>query len=141
MLIIRYIDLENWIMYKSKKEVDCPFCEICNIIAKNSLAIALADKYPIAKDHTLIVPLRHTPSFFDLDSHERNACLSLVDEMRRIILEKDKTVTGFNIGINDGIDAGQTVFHSHIHIIPRRKGDVANPRGGVRNIIHNRGSY
>jgi ATP adenylyltransferase len=108
--------------YKSKKQEDCPFCETCNIIAKNSLAIALADKYPIAKDHTLIVPLRHTPSFFDLDSHERNACLSLVDEMRRIVLEKDKTVTGLNIGINDGIDAGQTIFHSHIHIIPRRKG-------------------
>jgi ATP adenylyltransferase len=127
--------------YKSKKEEDCPFCEISNIIAKNNLAIALADKYPVAKDHTLIVPLRHTPSFFDLDSHERNACLTLLDEMRQMVLEKDKTITGFNIGINDGIDAGQTVFHSHIHIIPRRKGDVANPRGGVRNIIHNRGSY
>lgn len=127
--------------YKSKKEKDCPFCEISNIIAKNSLAIALADKYPIAKDHTLVIPLRHTPSFFDLDSHERNECLSLVDEMRQMILKKDDTVTGFNIGINDGFDAGQTVFHSHIHIIPRRKGDVAIPRGGIRNIMPNTSSY
>jgi ATP adenylyltransferase len=127
---------------KSKKEEYCPFCEIqFDIIAKNTLAIAFDDKYPIAKDHTLVVPLRHTPSFFDLDSHERNACLSLVDEMREIILKKDKTVTGFNIGINDGIDAGQTVFHSHIHIIPRRKGDVLDPRGGIRNMIPNKSSY
>jgi ATP adenylyltransferase len=129
-------------MYRSKKEEDCPFCEIqSDLIAKNSLAIALADKYPVAKDHALIVPLRHTRSFFDLDSHERNACISLVVEMRRIILKKHKKVTGFNIGINDGIDAGQTVFHSHIHIIPRRKGDVADPRGGIRNIIPNSNSY
>ena len=127
--------------YKSKKQEDCPFCETCNIIAKNSLAIAFDDMYPIAKDHTLVAPLTHTLSFFDLDSHERNACLSLVDEMRRIVLEKDKTVTGLNIGINDGIDAGQTIFHSHIHIIPRRKGDVTDPRGGIRNIIPNKSSY
>jgi ATP adenylyltransferase len=64
-----------------------------------------------------------------------------VDEVRQRIMKKDWTVTGFNIGINDGIDAGQTVFHSHIHIIPRRKGDVANPRGGIRNVIPGRGSY
>jgi ATP adenylyltransferase len=129
-------------MHKSKKEEDCPFCKIqSNIIAKNSLAIAFDDKYPIVEDHILVVPLRHTPSFFDLDTHERNACHSLVDELRQMILKKDETVTGFNIGINDGIDAGQTVFHSHIHIIPRRKGDVANPRGGIRNIIPGKSSY
>jgi ATP adenylyltransferase len=64
-----------------------------------------------------------------------------VDEMRQLILKKDEAVTGFNIGINDGIDAGQTVFHSHIHIIPRKKGDVANPCGGIRNIIPDRSSY
>jgi ATP adenylyltransferase len=129
-------------MYRSTKEEDCPFCEIqSGLIAKNSLAIAFDDLYPIAKDHTLIVPLRHMPSFFDLDSHERNACLALLDEMRQIILKKDIKVTGFNIGFNDGIDAGQTVFHCHIHIIPRRKGDVENPRGGIRNIIPGKGSY
>jgi diadenosine tetraphosphate (Ap4A) HIT family hydrolase len=61
--------------------------------------------------------------------------------MRQIILKKDKTITGFNIGINDGIDAGQTVFHSHIHILPRRKGDVENPRGGIRNIIPGKSNY
>jgi diadenosine tetraphosphate (Ap4A) HIT family hydrolase len=129
-------------MCNSKKEEDCPFCKTqFDIIAKNSLAIAFDDKYPIVKDHILVVPLRHTPSFFDLDSHETNACLSLVDEMRQSILKKDRKVTGFNIGINDGIDEGQTIFHSHIHIIPRRKGDIANPRGGIRNIIPHSNSY
>jgi ATP adenylyltransferase len=129
-------------MYKRKKEEFCPFCEIqFDIFAKNSLAVAFGDKYPITKDHTLVIPLRHTPSFFDLDSDERNACLSLVNEMRQMILKNDRKVTGFNIGINDGIDAGQTVFHSHIHIIPRRKGDVANPRGGIRNIMPDTNSY
>ena len=69
-------------MYNSKKEIDCLFCKIqFDIIAKNSLAITFDDNDPIAKDHTLVVPLRHTPSFFDLDSHERNACLTLLDEM------------------------------------------------------------
>lgn len=129
-------------MHRSKKKEYCPFCKVqFNLITKNKLAIAINDKYPIAKDHTLVVPIRHTPSFFDLDSHERNACLLLATEVRKVILKKENTVTGFNIGINDGIDAGQTVFHSHIHIIPRRRGDVANPRGGIRNIIPDRSSY
>jgi ATP adenylyltransferase len=124
------------------REEGCPFCEIqFDIIAKNSLAVAFNDKYPIAKDHTLVVPLGRTPSFFALDSHERKAYLPLVDEMRQMILKKDETVTEFNIGINDGIDAGQTVLHSHIHIIPRRKGDVANPRCGIRNMMPNENSY
>jgi ATP adenylyltransferase len=128
-------------MSKTKKEENCPFCDIkFDITGKNSLAIAFDDKYPVAKGHTLVVPLRHTTSFFDLEFDERNSCLSLVDKMRQMILKKDMKVTSFNIGINDGIDAGQTVFHSHIHIIPRRKGDVANPRGGIRNIIP-RNSY
>jgi ATP adenylyltransferase len=70
-----------------------------------------------------------------LGSYEKNACLLLVEEIRKKILENDKTVTGFNVGFNDGLDAGQTIFHCHIHIIPRRKGDVVNPTGGIRNII------
>ena len=128
-------------MSKSKKE-NCPFCEIqSDIIAKNDLAIAFDDMYPVAKGHTLVVPLKHTQSFFDLDARTRNACLSLVWKMRQMILKNDRGVTGFSIGINDGFDAGQTVFHSHIHIIPRRKGDVTNPRGGIRNIMPDGNSY
>ena len=100
----------------------CPFCEIqSDIIAENNLAIAIDDKFPVVKDHVLIVPLRHVISFFNLDYHETHACISLLNELRKIILKKDKTVTGFNIGINDGAEAGQTVSHCHIHLIPRRK--------------------
>ena len=129
-------------MNKSEKEEYCPFCEIqFDIIAKNNLAIAFDDMYTVAKGHTLVVPLKHTRSFFELDSRTRNACLSLVCKMRQMILKKDRTVTGFSIGINDGFDGGQTVFHSHIHIISRRKDDVTNPRGGIRNIIPDGISY
>lgn len=129
-------DFREWnSMYEYKKE-NCPFCKTqSSTIAENSMAIAFEDKYPIVKYHTLITPLRHTPSFFNLGTFERKACLLLIDEVRQIIMRKDKTVTGFNVGFNDGEDAGQTVFHSHIHVIPRRKDDVPNPRGGIRNML------
>jgi diadenosine tetraphosphate (Ap4A) HIT family hydrolase len=107
----------------------------------NETAFAFEDKYPVVKNHTLIAPTKHASSFFDLGSYEKNACLILVEEIRKKILEIDKTVTGFNVGFNDGLDAGQTVFHCHIHVIPRRKGDVENPSGGIRNIIPNKGTY
>ena len=124
------------------KEKGCPFCKIQDdIITRNNFAIAIADKYPVTKDHALIVPLRHRSSFFALDFDETNTCFELVNQVRQLILEKDKLVTGFNVGINDGIDAGQTVFHCHIHLIPRRKGDVTDPCGGVRNIIPSRTGY
>lgn len=133
-------DFRKWnSMYENRKE-NCPFCKIhSSAMAENSMAIALEDKYPIVKNHTLVAPLRHAPSFFDLGTYERKACLLLIDEVRDIIIRRDKTVTGFNIGLNDGVDAGQTVFHCHIHVIPRRKGDIANPRGGVRNMLRNNG--
>ena len=83
----------------------------------------------------LVTPIRHTPSFFDLGTYEKNACLLIVEQIKERILEIDNTVTGFNVGFNDGKDAGQTVFHCHIHVIPRRKGDVVNPTGGIRNIV------
>lgn len=126
----------NVMSEKNNKEKPCPFCTPpFEIVARNSMAIAFGDKYPIVKDHTLIISLKHAPSFFDLDTTEKIACFGLIDEVRQIILKKDLTVSGFNIGINDGIDAGQTIFHCHIHVIPRRKADVTNPRGGIRNII------
>lgn len=126
---------KRYLLKKNNKKSKCPFCDIDPKILANKLAIAFADKYPIVKDHTLIASYKHVSSFFDLDSKERIACLELVDEVRKQILKKDNTITGFNVGINDGVDAGQTIFHCHIHVIPRRKGDVVNPRGGVRNII------
>ncbi len=121
----------------------CLFCEIPTkrIITENSLAYAVYDGYPVTELHTLVIPKRHTATYFDLYQPELNACNQLLDSMKEEILKQDDTVTGFNIGMNNGEDAGQTIFHSHIHLIPRRKGDVDNPRGGVRGIIPNKQSY
>ena len=121
----------------------CLFCEIPTkrIVAENYLAYAVYDGYPVTELHTLVIPKRHTATYFDLYQPELNACNQLLESMKEEILKQDDTVTGFNIGMNNGEDAGQTIFHSHIHLIPRRKGDVDNPRGGVRGIIPSKQSY
>lgn len=80
-------------------------------------------------------------TYFDLGQAEINACNELLRKTRELILQKDSDVTGFNIGINNGEDSGQTIFHCHIHLIPRRKGDVENPRGGVRHLMLGKGYY
>jgi len=95
----------------------------------------------LASLHTLVIPKRHVSSYFDLGQGEVNACTQLVDKARREIKIADAGVTGFNIGVNDGESAGQTVFHRHIHLIPRRDGDVEDPRGGVRHTIPGKGYY
>ena len=111
------------------------------IIASNELCYAERDNYPVTKHHTLIIPKRHVSDFFELHQPEINAAHSLLDELKRGIQVLDNTVTGFNVGINCGEDAGQTIFHCHIHLIPRRKGDMKNPRGGVRGVIPNKRIY
>lgn len=125
------------------REVDCLFCEIPSerIIAENELAYAIHDGFPVTDMHTLIIPKRHIASYFDLGRPEVNACNMLLEQVKNKIESKDDTVTGFNIGINSGEDAGQTIFHCHIHLIPRRKGDVDNPRGGVRGVIPDKQKY
>ena len=125
-----------------KRDKQCIFCKLeKSSKIGNTLAFVLEDRFPITKGHTLICPRRHTPSFFDLGYSEQKACLNLIDEMKTKILDSDKTVTGFNVGVNIGVDAGQTVFHCHIHLIPRRKGDVQDPEGGIRNMIHDKGKW
>jgi diadenosine tetraphosphate (Ap4A) HIT family hydrolase len=111
------------------------------IIGENRLSVAIRDGHPVTGLHTLVIPKRHVVDFFDLFQPERNAVLSLLDEMRLEIQKADPTVTGFNVGANAGKDAGQTVFHCHVHLIGRRSGDVADPRGGVRGVIPDRQSY
>ena len=91
--------------------------------------------------HSLVIPKRHTASYFDLYQPELNACNQLLQKMKTKILEEDTSVTGFNMGVNSGDDAGQTIFHCHIHLIPRRKGDSNAPRGGVRGVIPEKQSY
>jgi diadenosine tetraphosphate (Ap4A) HIT family hydrolase len=135
-------DFRDWPAMYNARDTNCMFCENeSKAKVKNSLAIAFEDGYPVTEGHTLISPLRHIPSFFDLGSSEQKACLLLLENSKMNIVRKDSTVTGFNVGINDGADAGQTVMHCHIHLIPRRKGDVADPRGGIRHVIPSKGSY
>ena len=120
----------------------CPFCEFDRpIVAENRFGVAVRDAHPVTPLHTLVVPRRHVGSYFELSGPERNLVHDLVATVRAGVLEEDRTVAGFNVGVNDGADAGQTVQHSHVHVIPRRRGDVAVPRGGVRGVIAERQGY
>lgn len=121
----------------------CIFCNIDSnrIIAKNDLAYAIYDGYPVTELHTLVIPHRHAETYFDLTDEEREACHSLLVVLKNTIQDQDASVNGFNIGINNGESAGQTVFHCHMHLIPRRTGDMDNPRGGVRGVIPDKQQY
>lgn len=125
------------------RESGCIFCEMPSerVIAENELAYAILDAFPVTEGHTLIIPKRHVSDFFSLYQPERNAMQRLLEEQRQNILNADSTVTGFNIGNNVGEDAGQTVMHCHTHLIPRRIGDVEEPRGGVRGVIAEKQNY
>ena len=125
------------------RESGCIFCEIPKerVIAENELAYAILDAFPVTEQHTLIIPKRHVSDYFELHQPERNAMQRLLEERRQAIMDSDNTVTGFNVGNNVGEDAGQTVMHCHTHLIPRRKGDVEEPRGGVRGVIVNKQKY
>ena len=127
----------------SDRKADCIFCELGagRIIAENELCFAIRDAFPVTEHHTLVIPKRHVADYFDLHQPERNAIEVMLHEQRQSILEKDNMVTGFNVGINAGASAGQTVFHVHVHLIPRRDGDVADPRGGVRGVIPSKQGY
>jgi len=120
----------------------CPFCNPSReeILAESSVALALWDNHPLNPGHVLIVPRRHVASWFESTSTEREEILQLADEARRVVIERHSP-DAFNLGINDGPVAGQTVPHLHLHLIPRYHGDVSDPRGGVRWIIPDRAVY
>jgi diadenosine tetraphosphate (Ap4A) HIT family hydrolase/5-methylcytosine-specific restriction endonuclease McrA len=125
------------------RDKECIFCNISKnkIIKENELAVMIEDNYPVTKNHSLIISKRHCSNYFDLYQPEINACNQLIFETREHLLKKDKSIEGFNIGNNSGEVAGQTINHCHIHLIPRRKGDTENPRGGVRGVIKDKQSY
>lgn len=124
----------------------CPFCDINNhdtaqrITHQNDLAFVIRDGFPISEGHTLIIPKRHVTSFFEITTNERQALLSLLDQSKKDLDQVFKP-DSYNIGINDGVAAGQTVPHLHIHLIPRYEGDVTDPRGGVRWIMPEKADY
>lgn len=118
----------------------CPFCHINNIILENELALGFFDKYPVNEGHLLIIPKRHVKEYFDLSREERSAIDELMFE-GKALLDKKLKPDGYNIGINCGEIAGQTIFHVHVHLIPRYKGDMDNPRGGVRGVIPEKRIY
>ena len=115
----------------------CIFCDVKkqDIIYENDDALVSYDSYPVSKFHSLIIPKRHIKNFFDLNDKELNACNELIKKIKSKIENDDNLVEGFNLGTNAGSVAGQTIMHCHIHLIPRRRGDVENPQGGVRGVI------
>lgn len=124
----------------------CLFCDLQindrrRIISENDLAYAIRDGFPVTEGHTLFIPKRHVQDYFGLSKSEVDAINELMFHQRNQLMIDDPSVEGFNLGMNCGEVAGQTIFHCHVHLIPRRRGDVENPRGGIRHVIAGRGFY
>ena len=125
------------------REEGCLFCEIQKerILDEDNLFYVIRDGFPVTDLHTLVIPKRHVETYFDLYQPELNSCNRMIQKFKQQIEKEDVSVKGFNIGVNNGEVSGQTIFHCHIHLIPRREGDVKNPRGGVRGVIPNKQEY
>ena len=121
----------------------CLFCNIekSGCAHENELAYASYDSYPVTEHHCLIIPKRHIKDYFDLSNKELVACNDLIQIVKDEIIKKDPFVKGFNLGTNIGKVSGQSILHCHLHLIPRREGDVDNPQGGVRSVIPNKQHY
>ena len=121
----------------------CLFCDIkkSGCAHENGLAYASYDSYPVSEYHCLVIPKRHIYDYFDLTDEELLACNNLIKIIKNEITNKDKTVKGFNLGTNIGQVSGQSIYHCHFHLIPRREGDVENPQGGVRSVIPSKQHY
>ena len=128
--------------YKHRQD-DCPFCTGIDkrVCAENELCFGVEDKYPVTMGHMLVIPKRHVPDYFTLGQAELNCLHSLMSSLKAKALGIDSSIRGFNVGVNCGETAGQTVMHCHVHLIPRRSGDVEKPEGGVRHIIPGKGFY
>ena len=121
----------------------CLFCNIKEneIDHENILAYASYDSFPVSEHHCLVIPKRHIKDYYGLTNEELIACNDLIKIVKDEILNKDKKVKGFNLGTNIGKISGQSIFHCHFHLIPRREGDVENPQGGIRSVIPSKQHY
>ena len=121
----------------------CLFCHIekSRIIMEEENFYIIRDGFPVTDLHTLIISKRHIQSFFELTDSEISSYTKILNKCRIDLLDQDSSISGFNVGFNDGVDAGQTIMHCHVHIIPRRSGDVINPRGGIRGVIPGKQNY
>ncbi|MBN2232809.1 MAG: HIT family protein [Deltaproteobacteria bacterium] len=122
---------------------DCPFCHPAanDIVDRNDRFYILADRFPVTTGHRLIIPWRHVENALDMDTAEIAAAWELARREASRLKVSDPAIAGFNLGFNCGLAAGQTIFHVHLHLIPRRTGDMDNPRGGVRGVIPARQHY
>ena len=123
---------------------ECFFCDRAkkeSVYSSDFTFVVRDNKFPVTKHHTLIVTQRHVSDFFDLNDQELNDLSNVLKKQRQFLLNLDKKITGFNVGVNAGVDAGQSIMHCHIHLIPRRKGDMDNPKGGVRGVIPSKQKY
>jgi diadenosine tetraphosphate (Ap4A) HIT family hydrolase len=128
---------------KRKEYSTCPFCNPDTereLIVESATVFAMFDKFPVSDGHALIIPKKHCADYFDLTFKEQSACIFMMNKVKEIIAQRFKP-DGFNVGINIGEQAGQTVNHVHLHLVPRYRGDVHDPRGGVRGVIPNKQKY
>ena len=118
----------------------CRFCSPRGVTGRNELAYSTRDSYPVSPGHSLIIPLRHCASFFDLSPVEVSACMELLTQ-EQMTLDEEFNPDGYNVGVNVNAAAGQSIFHVHIHLIPRYAGDSPHPQGGVRQVIPEKAEY
>lgn len=124
------------------EETSCVFCRLQKEpIIENEHCYAIFDNFPVTPGHMLIIPKRHFAYYFGMTYEENLSVFKLLEKAKDLLVKEHEDITGFNVGVNVGKDAGQSVFHCHIHLIPRRKGDHKNPRGGIRDVIPGKGNY
>ncbi len=129
-------------MLKYNKDEDCIFCAPSSyIVMSTELSLSFRDQFPVTEGHTLLIPRSHRKDFFDLTREERDDIFDMLVSLKTQLKQEFPDTTGFNIGMNCGESSGQTIFHCHIHLIPRRNGDCEDPRGGIRGVIASKQSY
>jgi diadenosine tetraphosphate (Ap4A) HIT family hydrolase len=138
-------DFRDWPAQYQYRELDCLFCNPVQnqieVLAENELGLVIKDNFPVSPGHCLVIPKRHVETYFDINQAELVALNYLVRDQRDALMDQDPLIAGFNVGSNSGLSAGQSVFHAHVHLIPRRDGDQDNPRGGVRKVFPDKSDY